>query len=312
MALTKRAALKALGQKIRQRHGFRIDGSLLLGEEQIEQFIKSAEAPYKRFAEAYKGIEFRPGGHPDYDYLIEPENIGDTKEGVITTLFLDLKNFTKYCRLLSRENVYKAKAVVIAAVINVCWMYGGHLHEIPGDGVLFFFGHKNQEPLDAALQALQAACDAMAFLEEDIVPEYNDEDIYPDIYPKMGIDYGSVLWGAYGCDPYYEVKATAFNVDIASKMMCQCNSKQIAIGNDLKEFVNVDEEKYLAPGWKYERSLTVQGEKSTVCYQTWIFSWRIFRREEMDEDLDLSNLGIVGPTPIVSRSKSKLGNAPLA
>jgi len=312
MALTKRAALKALGQRIRERYGFTIDESLLLAEEEIEQFIKSVEAPYQRFAEVYKGIEFRPGGHPDYDYLVEPGNIGDTEEGEITALFLDLKNFTKYCWFLSREDVYKAKAAVIAAVIDVCRMYGGHLHEIPGDGVLFFFGLKNQEPLDTALQAMQAACDAMAFLEEDIIPEYNDEDVYPDIYPKMGIDYGSVLWGAYGCDPHYEVKATAFNVDIASKMMHHCKSRQIAIGDDLKKFVDIDEETYLARGWKYERSLTVRGEKKSVSYQTWILDWGTFRRDEMEVDSDLSKLGIIGSAPIVITSKSKLGDAPLA
>lgn len=312
MALTKRAALKALGQKIRQKYGFAIDESLLLGEEQIEQFIKSAEAPYQRFAEAYKGIEFRPGGHPDYDCLAEPENVGDTEEGEITTFFLDLKNFSKYCRLLSRGKVYEAKAPVIAAVIGVCRMYGGHLHEIPGDGVLFFFGRKNQEPLDTASQAMQAACDAMALLEEDVIPEYNDEDTYPDIYPKVGIDYGTALWAAYGWDPYYEVKATAFNVDIASKMMHQCNSRQMAIGDDLKSFLDIDEEEYLERGWKYERSLTVLGERRTLSYQTWIFDWRTFRREEMDADSDLSKLGIAGPAPVVTRSKSKLGDAPLA
>lgn len=311
MALTKRAALKALGQKIRQKHGFTIDESLLLAEEQVEQFIKSAETPYQRFAEAYKGIEFRSGGHLDYDYLVEPGNIGKTEEGEITTLFLDLKNFTKYCLFLSRKKVYEAKAAVIASVIDVCRIYDAHLHEIPGDGVLFFFGRKNQEPLDAALQAIQAACDTMAFLEEDIIPEYNNEDTYPDIYPKIGIDYGIALWGAYGCDPYYEVKATAFNVDIASKMMNQCNSKQIAIGNDLKKFV-VIEEKHLECGWKYERRLTVQGEEKTVSYQTWIFDWRTFRRDEMDIDSDLSKLGIIGSAPTVIKSKSKLGDAPLA
>jgi len=312
MALTKRAALKALGQQIRLRHGFTIDQSLLLGEEQIEQFMKSSEVAYRRFAEAYKGIEFRLGGHPDYDHLAEPGSIGDTEEGVITTLFMDLKNFTKYCRLLSRKDVYEAKAAAIAAVIGVCRIYSGHLHDIPGDGVLFFFGGKNQDPLDTASQAVQAACDAMAFLEEDVIPEYNDEDTYPDIYPKMGIDYGTALWGAYGCDPQYEVKATAFNVDIASKMMHQCNARQIAVGDDLKEFVGIGEEEYLARGWKYERSLTVQGGKREVSYQTWIFDWRAFRGQEMDPGSDLSQLGIVGSTLTVTVSKSKLGDAPLA
>lgn len=311
MALTKREALRALGQRIRQRHGFGFDESAFLANERVKEFAESEEAPYQRFAQAYTGAKFTPGGHPDYDYLAERGNAGNTQEGQTTTLFLDLKNFTKYCCFLSREVVYKAKSAVIAGAIDVCRIYGGHLHEIPGDGVLFFYGRKDEETIDGTLQALQAACDAMAFLEEEIIPEY-DEDTYPDLYPKMGLDFGTALWGPFGSEPFYEVKATGFNVDIASKMMHQCNSKEIAVGEDLKVFAGLDEKKYLEQGWKYERELTVEGEKKSVQYQTWKFDWRRFRDEEMDGDVDVSKLGLLGAAPTVIKSKSKLGDAPLA
>jgi class 3 adenylate cyclase len=209
------------------------------------------------------------------------------------------------------QNVYQAKAVVIAAVIDVCRMYGGHLHDIPGDGVLFFFGGKEQESLDAAMRAVQAACDGMVFLESDIIHEFNSEESYPDIYPKMGIDYGTVLWGAYGCDHCYETKATGFNVDIASKMMRQCNAKDIAIGDDLRTFLELPED-YLTRGWKYDRSLTIGGEERTVSYQTWLLDWRSFGRQEMNTNSGLEQLGALGPIPRVVTSKSKLGDAPLA
>ena len=219
MPLTKKAAFKTLAQKARKKYGFQFNGTSLINESQVREFQKSTESSYRLFAEIYEAKEYKHGGHPDYDYLAESENIGKTESGNITTLFMDLKNFTKYCCFIPPSDVYKAKATVIETVIDICKCYDGHLHEIPGDGVMFFFGGKGKDDLDTSTQAINAAINAMSVLEEEVIPEYNNSEKYPDIYPKMGIDYGNVVWGAYGADPYYEVKATSFYVDIASKVM---------------------------------------------------------------------------------------------
>ncbi len=311
MAITKTSAFKSLAQEIRRKYGLSYNSSLLLNEREIGDISKSADAAYQHFAQAYRGEEYRPGGHPDYNYLAEADNIGKTEEGQISAFYMDLKNFTKYCMLLSRSDVYKAKSAAIEAVISVCRIYGGHLHEVPGDGVLVFFGGKNADSTDVALHSLQAACDSMAFLEGDVIPEYENER-YPDIYPKMGIDHGVSLWGAYGCNPHYEVKATSFYVDIASKMMGCCDSKEIAIGDSIKAFLDIDEAKYLKNEWTYSRELTVGGQKRSIEYKTWKLDWRKFRREMMRSDEDLSMLGVVGPLPANIISKTKLGDAPLA
>lgn len=312
MALTRAEAFEALGQVVRARHDLSVDSSSLLEDTQLQLYAQATEVPYQRYAEVYKGMKSRVGGHPDYDHLADPEYAGTTQEGEVATFFLDLKNFTKYCLLLSRQTVYQAKGAVIEAAIAIARIYGGHLHDIPGDGTLVFFGGAQEELLDAAGRALQAACDSMALLEEVVIPEYNDDERYPNIYPKMGLDCGVALWGAYGCRPDYEVKATAFNVDIASKMMDGCNAREIAIGDDLKQLLDIDEKEYLERGWKYVRRLTVEGEEREVSYQTWKLDWRSFRDDLMQSDGDLSQLGRAGPLPKVSPSKSSLGDAPLA
>lgn len=312
MSLTKQQAYEALASKIRSRVGFTTEQLKSLEDRTVERYLESKEWPYERLAKALRESPVTRGGHPDYNHLAEPESVGQTEEGVITTFFLDLRNFSKYCRLLSPQAVYKAKSATIEAIISVCYMYGGHLHEIPGDGVLFFFGGKNCDAVEYAGRAISAACDAIWFLEEEIIPEYNDDDNYPDIYPKMGLDHGEVLWGAYGADGYYEVKATSFYVDIASKMMRQCNARQIAMGDSFKEFLQISED-YLESGEPYHRQLTVEGEKREIDYKTWIFSWRNFRSNEMpDDSSNLSRMGTLGKLPGTTPSRSKLRDAPLA
>lgn len=312
MALTRQQAYKALADKIRQRHGLPTGRVTPIAESVLKSYESSSERAYQQFAKSYADVVMKHGGHPDYDYLAELDRVGDTEEGTIATIFLDLRNFSKYCCFLSPGDVYKAKSATIEAVISVCRLYGGHLHEIPGDGVLFFFGGKYADDIEAATLAVQAACDAMWFLENEIIPEYNDSERYPDIYPKMGLDYGEALWGAYGADGFYEVKATSFYVDIASKMMGQCTARQTAIGDRVKEFLEVDED-YLESGKPYHRQLTVEGEKKEINYRTWLFDWRRYRKDNMpDDDADLSRLGMSGPMPQVKSSRSRLRDAPLA
>lgn len=311
MALRKELAFKSLANKIRQRYEMEFNDEFLVPESEVKEYVDAPESVYQRYAKIYSGLEYKSGGHPDFDYLANPGNIGNTEEGVITAFFLDLRNFTKYCKFLSRKKVYVAKAATIEATIGICYLYEGHLHEIPGDGVLCFFGGKDAENLESGSLAVQAACDVMAVLEEEIIPEFNNEEAYPKIYPKIGLDFGEALWGAYGADPNYEVKATSFYVDIASKMMNKCTARQAAIGDNIKNLLEIDEE-YTENLWKYKRELTVEGEKQEISYQTWRFNWRAFRNDMMDPSKDIAQLGILPFTHDVSGSKSKLGDAPLA
>ncbi len=317
MGITKQMAFKALAAKARKRVGLGFDSRNLLPDALVAEFLKSNESSYRNFAESYENIEYKHGGHPDYNYLAEAENVGKTENGAISTLFLDLKNFTKYCKLLTPAAVYQAKAATIEAAIGVCRIYAGHLHEIPGDGVMVFFGGKNQNSLSTARNALDAAVDVIKLLEEDVIPEYNNDGKYPNIYPKIGVDFGDSLWGAYGSSPYYEVKATAFNVDIAAKMMVQCNARDVAVGDDLKAHLELDEEKYLTKGWLYERQLTVDGEKRCFSYQTWKFDWRKYFADRSDENSDLARVGrsfvnTANYAPAIVKSRTTLGDAPLA
>jgi class 3 adenylate cyclase len=313
MGISKKQALRAIAAQARKHAGMTFDSKALLPEPIVDEYLKSSEGVYQRFAEFYKSLPHKHGGHPDYDFLAEPDNLGKTVEGNITTLFMDLKNFTKYCCFLSREKVYSAKYASIEATIGVCRIHGGHLHDITGDGVMFFFGGARANDITSARRALDAATDAMELLETEVIPEYNSNSQYPNIHPKVGVDFGTALWGAYGAPPVFEVKATAFNVDIANKMMAERNSQEVAIGDELKELLRIDEERYLEKGWVYDRQLTVNGEQKKFSYNTWVFGWRTYLRDRNDEDKDLAKLGMITfSTPVVTGSKSKLGDAPLA
>ena len=320
MGLSRKRAFAAIAHRIREKYGFSYDETMLLKESRIKEYQESEIPSYKLFAKAYEAKEFEYGGHPDYNYLADTENIGKTESGTITTFFLDLRNFTKYCYFLDGSDVYKAKAAVIETVINICLMYEGHIHEIPGDGVMVFWGGKQADDIDMSQRAINAASDAMKTLEEEIIPAYNKDPKYPNIHPKMGIDYGDVVWGAYGAEPNYEVKATSFYADIASKMMSQCKAREIAIGNSLKVHLvlGVDDD-YLEKKEPYKRQLTINGEEQSISYEIWSFNWNKYLSERQDQDKDLSELWIVSPSSLYSvgsiermGSRTKLGQAKFA
>src|SRR2546423_8511099 len=101
MGITKKQALRAIAAQARKRARLQYDQGALLPNSVVRDYLRSSDATYKRFAEFYEAVDSRRGGHPDYDFLAETENVGSTVEGKITTLFMDLKNFTKYCCFLS-------------------------------------------------------------------------------------------------------------------------------------------------------------------------------------------------------------------
>jgi class 3 adenylate cyclase len=312
MGITKKQALRAIAAQAKKRARLPYDEGALLPDYEVKNYLNSKELIYKRFAEFYEALDAKRGGHPDYDFLAEPQNVGTTMEGKITTLFMDLKNFTKYCCFLSANDVYKAKYASIEATIGVCRIHGGHLHDITGDGVMFFFGGAECNDLDCARHALDAAADAMELLETEVISQYNNSTQYPNIHPKIGLDFGTALWGAYGAPPVFEVKATAFNVDIANKMMGKRHSQEVAIGDSLKEFLEVEEDEYLEPGWAYERQMTVNGQEKNISYKSWVFDWRKHLRDRSDDDKDLARIGVITAPMVITGSRTKLGDAPLA
>jgi class 3 adenylate cyclase len=313
MGITKRQALRSIAAQARKHAKLSFDPGALLPESILKEYRRSSEGPYQRFVQFSEGEPVKRGGHPDYNFLADEANIGTTTEGTITTFFMDLKNFTKYCCFLSPGKVYQAKYATIESVIGVCHLHGGHLHDITGDGVMFFFGGKHLNEIESARQALDAAADAMDLLAKVVIAEYNDNSQYPNIHPKIGVDFGNALWGAYGAPPVFEVKATGFNVDVANKMMSERNSQEVAIGDELKDLLMIDQDKYLETGWVYAKQMTVNGEEKKFSYKTWVFDWRQHLRDRNEDDKDLARMGTVEVSaPAIVRSRTTLGDAPLA
>ena len=311
MPITKREAFRAIAEQARKRAKLDYDESAILSEERIASFAESPELKYKRLAEVLLNKIPKSGGHPHYDYLAEIMSVGTTEEGVITTLFMDLKNFTKYCCFLTPTAVFQAKSASIETVIGICRVYGGHLHSITGDGVMFFFGGRDGDHLQFARNAVNAAADSMDILGKEVMREYNSREDYPSIHPKIGVDYGSALWGAMGAAPHFEAKATSFNVDIANKMMGARNSQEVAVGDELRKFIEIDEGKFLTKDWCYERELTVSGQLKTISYPTYIFDWNKWLENKSEDNSDLAKIGIVQIAApfIINQSRTQLAES---
>jgi hypothetical protein len=60
--------------------------------------------------------------------------------------------------------------------------------------------------------------------------------------------------------------------------------------------------------------MTVDGEEKKISYKSWVFDWRKHLRNRNEEDKDLARIGIATFTmpAMVTRSKTTLGDAPLA
>lgn len=119
--------------------------------------------------------------------------------------------------------------------------------------------------------------------------------------------YGRAVAKDPGCLRAYLARGELY-FELAVCVISACNSQEVAIGDDLKTFLEIDEDDYLETGWKYERQL----KEKSISYKTWVFDWRKQLTERDDNERDLARLGIM-PTPlIVTASKTTLGDAPLA
>jgi hypothetical protein len=134
MSITRKQALRAIAVQARKRARFDYDKATLLPDYLVRDYLKSQDPTYKRFTDFYEARDTKRGGHPDYDFLAQPANVGNTVEGRITTLFMDLKNFTKYCCFLSSTDVYQAKYASIESTIGVCSLHGATCTTSPWTG----------------------------------------------------------------------------------------------------------------------------------------------------------------------------------
>lgn len=203
--------------------------------------------------------EFKIGGHPDYDYLLDkistPEDFLDDHNRItdvkMCSLFIDLRNFTKRALFIEEpgletlNEIADIKQKAISTWIKIARFYQGHIHSITGDGIMVLIGGEQEEDKDEWIIGGRALLIALRVLEStDILNEemkdtlknkgvehYSHPDNLLDI--KVGIEYsektlmnpqGVIVQTDYQNKSVGEVKATSFEVDFAAKVLASYKS----------------------------------------------------------------------------------------
>lgn len=235
------------------------------------------------------------GGCPEYEHLI----YNDMEEADSTTLFIDMVNFTKRS-LHTKDNVEELKKLVVMKkkFINSCIMivgiFGGHVHDISGDGIMAYFhrGEQHEQVNDAILAGILMIDSVKNYLN----PNLKEIDSnHKDIKVRVGVDTGKVIWTKMGNKRHIEsceTKAVGFSVDIAAKLSGGKEAWQLKIGEATYNLGNEDF-KELAKVRYDDFDGTIDYKK--VTYKRYIFDWQQYiKRFNNRNDFVNSKLPLTG------------------
>lgn len=170
------------------------------------------------------------GGHPDFNHLSDEI----TMDSSIVTMFADLRNFTRYGLFLDKKLIRTLKQSVISSFIHIVHAYDGHVHNIPGDGLMVYFGGLDKPDDESAFNAYMAGSSLIYALENYINPILQNSYGFEDkLHMRVGVEFGEVVWGQFGLGNVSEVKATGFSVDFASKIQHLAETDEMRVGEKI-------------------------------------------------------------------------------
>ncbi|MCP2015911.1 class 3 adenylate cyclase [Deinococcus sp. HSC-46F16] len=225
------------------------------------------------------------GGHPGFDP--RPD---ETREAPVTTMFADLRNFTKYALFLPLDQVREIKARVIKTAVDTVHAFDGHVHNIPGDGVMAFFGAPGEDPRLGATRALRAGAYLLTLIRDDVSTFLMEQGIFDaPVKMRVGIEYGTALWGQYGVLGTSEVKATGFPVDFAAKVQQSVGADELGLGEGIVDLLSIPDDFILRRGAEYRR----QYKNEVRVKKSYVFDWVSFIDSE--DEATLENMGSAYP-----------------
>ena len=174
-----------------------------------------------------KGIEYDATVDRSDAYL--RKHVHEKQSMVV--MYVDLVGSTDITLTLPEEKVaiiISSFAQEMAYAVN---HHGGFVLKFVGDAVIGYFVH--QSSLIAADNAIGAAKSMIKIIEEGINPILNQYD-YPDLFVKIGIDFGTNMIVRYGSDAeksYVDLLGPAMN--IAAKIQGKAKPQEILIGEDV-------------------------------------------------------------------------------
>ena len=229
-----------------------VDMMLGKNDEKVVDSEKMIQETQKRiWSSLKKGIEYDATVDRSDAYL--RKHVHEKQSMVV--MYVDLVGSTDITLTLPEEKV----AIIISSFAQemayAVKHHGGFVLKFVGDAVIGYFVH--QSSLIAADNAIGAAKSMIKIIEEGINPILNQYD-YPDLFVKIGIDFGTNMIVRYGSDAeksHVDLLGPAMN--IAAKIQGKAKPQEILIGEDVytrihpslqKEF---SKKEWADDEWKY-------------------------------------------------------------
>ena len=205
-----------------------VDMMLGKNDEKVVDSEKMIQETQKRiWSSLKKGIEYDATVDRSDAYL--RKHVHEKQSMVV--MYVDLVGSTDITLTLPEEKV----AIIISSFAQemayAVKHHGGFVLKFVGDAVIGYFVH--QSSLIAADNAIGAAKSMIKIIEEGINPILNQYD-YPDLFVKIGIDFGTNMIVRYGSDAeksHVDLLGPAMN--IAAKIQGKAKPQEILIGEDV-------------------------------------------------------------------------------
>ena len=149
----------------------------------------------------------------------------------MAVMFVDLVGSTDMSLSLPEEKVAMIVSSFAQEMAIAVKQHDGFTLKFVGDAVIGYFIHKSA--LMASDNAISCAQNMIKIIEEGINPILNNYD-YPDLFIKIGIDYGESMVMRYGKDKdraHVDLLGPVMN--IAAKVQNKARPQQIMIGEDI-------------------------------------------------------------------------------
>ena len=149
----------------------------------------------------------------------------------MAVMFVDLVGSTDMSLSLPEEKVAMIVSSFAQEMAIAVKQHSGYTLKFVGDAVIGYFIHKSA--LMASDNAISCAQTMIKIIEDGINPILNNYD-YPDLYIKIGVDYGESMVMRYGNDKIRShVDLLGPVLNIAAKVQNKAKPQQIMIGEDI-------------------------------------------------------------------------------
>ena len=191
-----------------------------------ETLIKVAQ---KRVSDSIiAGIEYSPFKDNSEEFLRDHVN----SRVHIFVMYIDLVNSTNITLSLPEEKVVKLITSFAQEMAYTVTQFGGYMLKFVGDAVLAYFNADNALVYPAD-NIVNCAKSMIRVLNEAINPVLNEND-YPTISAKIGIDAGENMIVRYGSDKTKShVDILGASMNMAAKIQNMAEPNEILIGGDV-------------------------------------------------------------------------------